>query len=47
METIFNTLHDFMLHTKNITYILMFGILVIMPLFWLFLTGRDEKKKTY
>jgi len=47
MEHIFYTLHDFMLHTKSIVYILMGVILVCLPLFWLFLTGRDEKNNTY
>jgi hypothetical protein len=47
METIFYSLQDFMLHTKNVAYILMGGILVLLPLFWVFLTGREEKKKTY
>jgi hypothetical protein len=40
-------LHDFLLHSKNITYILVGGILVGMLLFWLFLSGRDEKKRTF
>ncbi|MBW2438345.1 MAG: hypothetical protein JRF29_13760 [Deltaproteobacteria bacterium] len=47
METVFHTLHDFLLHSKNITYILVGGILVGMLLFWLFLSGRDEKKRTF
>jgi len=47
MESMFYTLHDFMLHSKNITYILMAVILIAMPLFWRFLSGRDEKKRTY
>lgn len=47
METIFYTLHDFMLHTKTITYLVMGGILIGLLLFWRFLTERDEKKRTY
>ncbi len=47
MEHIFYTLHDFLLHSKSMTYILMGGILVGMLLFWLFLSGRDEKKRTF
>ena len=47
MEPIFYTLQDFMLHTKNLTYIVMAGILIALPLFWRFLTDRDEKKRTY
>jgi hypothetical protein len=40
-------MHDFLLHSKSITYILVGGILVGMLLFWMFLSGRDEKKRTY
>jgi hypothetical protein len=47
METIFYTLHDFMLHSKSITYVLIGGILIGLMLFWFFLTGRDEKKRTF
>ncbi|MDY6904437.1 MAG: hypothetical protein SWH61_07100 [Thermodesulfobacteriota bacterium] len=47
METAFYTLHDFMIHTKAVVYIIMGVILVAMPLFWLFLTDKDEKKPTY
>lgn len=42
MESI-HTLQEFMLHTKNIIYILIVMALVAMPLFWVFLTGRDDK----
>lgn len=42
METIFYTLQDFMISTKNITYLIMGGILIFMPLFWLFLTQREK-----
>lgn len=42
LETQFYTLQDFMTFTKGITYLLMGGILVFMPLFWYFLTGRDK-----
>ena len=42
METIY-TLQDFMLHTKNITYVLMVAALLGITAFWLFLTGRDEE----
>lgn len=47
METLFHTLQDFMTYTKGVTYIVMGLILVLMPLFWLFLTDKDEKKPTY
>ena len=45
METIFYTLHDYMLHTESITYIILGGILIGFLLFWRFLTGRDTKKE--
>lgn len=41
METI-HTLQEFMLHTKNIIYILIVMILVAMPLFWKFLNESDR-----
>jgi len=47
MGTVFHTMHDFLLHSKSITYILVGGILVGMLLFWMFLSGRDEKKRTF
>lgn len=47
MDTIIYTLQDFMTHSKGITYLVMAGILIALPLFWCFLTGRDEKKRTY
>ena len=42
METI-HTLQEFMLHTKNIIYILIVLVLVAMPAFWKFLSGGDEE----
>ncbi len=42
MEAI-HTLQDFMLHTKNIIYILIVMVLVAMPAFWKFLNGGDEE----
>jgi nitrogen regulatory protein PII-like uncharacterized protein len=42
METIY-TLQDFMLHTKNITYVLIVVALLGITGFWLFLTDRDEE----
>lgn len=47
MEQAFFTLQDFMTHTKAVVYLLMAGALIGLPLFWLFLTGRDEKKRTF
>jgi len=47
MECIFYSLQDFMLSTKNMTYILMgLGVLGLLG-YWLFLTGRDEKIRKY
>ncbi len=47
METIFYSLHDFMLHTKTITYMLMgLGVVGLLG-YWLFLTGRDESIRKY
>ncbi len=47
MNSLFYTLHDFLLHAKSITYMLMGAVLVGLLLFWLFLSGRDEKKRTF
>lgn len=41
METI-HTLHEYMLHTESITYIIIVGALVGIALFYRFLTDRDE-----
>ena len=47
MESIFYSLHDFMLCTKSMTYILMgLGVLGLLG-YWLFLTGRDESIRKY
>lgn len=47
MENIIFTLHDFMLHTKTITYVLMGVALVSFVGYWVFLTGREEKMRKY
>lgn len=47
MEPDYNTLHEFMTHTKGIAYLMMAVALVALPLFWRFLSGRDEKKRTF
>jgi hypothetical protein len=47
MDSLFYTLHDFLLYSKSITYILMGAVLVGLLLFWLFLSGRDERKRTF
>ena len=39
----FHTLHDFIVHTKGVTYILMVCALVGIALFWRFLSARDPK----
>ena len=41
MDTI-HTLQEFMLHTKNMIYILIVMALVALPAFRVFLTGRDD-----
>jgi len=38
----FFTLHNFMTYSKGVTYLVMGGILVFMPLYWLYLTDRDD-----
>ena len=42
MNEVFHTLHDFLYHTKGITYIIMAVMLIGLGAFWKFLTGRDE-----
>lgn len=42
MEQTFHTLHDFMLHTESITYIIMGLSLIAVLGFWLFLTQHDD-----
>lgn len=41
METI-NTLHEFMLRTESITYILVILALIGITGFWVFLSGQDD-----
>jgi hypothetical protein len=36
-----HTLHEFMLSTKNVVYILVAGILIGYAVFWRFLCERD------
>jgi hypothetical protein len=47
MENLFFTLQEFMTHTKAAAYLLMGGALIGLLMFWRFLTGRDEKKRTF
>jgi len=42
MEPTIHTLQNFMLHTENITYILIVAALIGLTGFWIFLSGRDE-----
>jgi len=42
MEGIFHTLHDFMVHTKAVTYLLIIAALVGITGWWGFLTERDQ-----
>lgn len=47
MESVYYTLQEFITHTQSIAYLLAAGALVVLPLFWRFLTGRDEKNRTF
>jgi hypothetical protein len=47
MEPEFVTLYEYTTVTKGIAYIIMAGLLVGLPLFWIFLTGNDENRPTY
>lgn len=42
MDSPIVTLHDFMLRTESITYLLVVVVLISFPFFWRFLTDRDE-----
>ncbi len=42
MDSVFYTLQDFMIHTKNITYIVMVLALIGITFFWCFLTEKDD-----
>ncbi len=42
MEETFYTLQQFMLHSETITYIIMGVFLLCIPVFWSFLTERDD-----
>ncbi len=42
MEGIFNTFHDFMVHTKSVIYILIIVALAGLAWWWGFLTEGDE-----
>ena len=42
METTIHTLHDYMLHTDSITYIIIVAALIGITFFYRFLTDRDD-----
>lgn len=42
MDGMIYTLQEFMLHTKNVAYLLIAASLIGITAFWLFLTERDE-----
>ncbi len=44
---IYHTLHDFMLHTEGVTYVLIVLALMGIAGFWRFLTGNDERTYKY
>jgi hypothetical protein len=44
MEKVFYTLHDFMLRTESITYILIVVALCGFIFFWRFLSERDDSR---
>ncbi len=46
METVFYTLHDFMVHTKAVTYILIVAGLAGITWWWGFLTDGDEDDRS-
>jgi len=43
MDHLFHTLHDFMLHTESITYLLIVPALLAITLFWCFLAAKDDE----
>lgn len=45
--SIFNSLHDFMLETKTLTYVLMGVGVIALACYWRFIAGRDEDIRKY
>jgi hypothetical protein len=41
-EIMMHTLHEFMLHTKTIAYLMAFGFLVVFTVFWRFLNKKTK-----
>ena len=37
------SLHEFMLHTKSVIYIIILLVLLAMPALWYFLNGADKE----
>ena len=37
-----HSLHEFMLHTKNVIYVIIVLVLLAMPAIWYFLNGADN-----
>jgi hypothetical protein len=42
MDTI-SSFNEFMLHTKNVIYIIIVLVLLAMPAIWSFLNGKDQQ----
>ena len=47
MDSIFYSLHAYMLQTKSLTYGLMAAGLIALLCFWCFLCGRDDDIRKY
>lgn len=47
MQTVFYTLQEFVTYTQSNMYLIAAGAIVVLALFWRFLTGRDERIKTF
>lgn len=47
MAHIFYTLHDFMLHAKGVTYIVMGLVAVGLALYWTYFVGAGEEKDRF
>jgi len=45
MDGTIHTLHEYMLHTDSITYILIVGALIGITFFYRFLTERDDDEE--
>ncbi len=45
MESTIHTLQEYMLHTENITYLLIVAALIAITFFYRFLTEKDDDEK--